>query len=271
MGVKLPERKSALAPRTTRVSPGHQHQIPAQPAPRRTGSPVHQAISRGHPRGRSWRCGSSAIHALDQAVLDPGRLPSGSSEQRVPLHLVALAGHQLVDAGASLRIGPGVPPLPRSRPSRLGDAPITAITSPRLRAIKASHDPTPSSAPSSHCYPAAGRPPHCRTKGTWPFAVIGPPVPPGSPHRLRSAESPHLYPGAGRPGRRARARRPRWWGWPPGPRPSPAVLAASRQRSSTDDPDPAAVVIGVSSWPSACRKTSSIWVARAAPLETNAA
>ena len=118
---------------------------------------------------------------------------------------------------------------------------------------------------------AARAPPHCRATRHLAIAVIGPAVPPGSPHRLRSAESPHLYPGAGRPGRRARARRPRWWGWPPGPRPSPAVLAASRQRSSTDDPDPAAVVIGVSSWPSACRKTSSIWVARAAPLETNAA
>jgi len=30
-------------------------------------------------------------------------------------------------------------------------------------------------------------------------------------------------------------------------------------------------VIGVSSWPTACRTISSIWVARAAPVETNAA
>jgi hypothetical protein len=29
-------------------------------------------------------------------------------------------------------------------------------------------------------------------------------------------------------------------------------------------------VIGVSSWPTACRTISSIWVAHAAPVETNA-
>jgi hypothetical protein len=43
------------------------------------------------------------------------------------------------------------------------------------------------------------------------------------------------------------------------------------QRSSTGDRNPAAGVIGVSSWPAACRKISSVWVARAAPVETNAA
>jgi hypothetical protein len=48
-------------------------------------------------------------------------------------------------------------------------------------------------------------------------------------------------------------------------------LAASRQRFSTDDRNPAAGVIGVPSWPAACRKISGIWVARAAPVETNAA
>jgi len=48
-------------------------------------------------------------------------------------------------------------------------------------------------------------------------------------------------------------------------------LAACRQRSSTDDRNPAADVIGISSCPAACRKISSIWVARAAPVETNAA
>ena len=50
----------------------------------------------------------------------------------------------------------------------------------------------------------------------------------------------------------------------------PAALAASRQRYSTEDRSPVAAVIGVSSWPAACRKISSIWVARAAPVETNA-
>jgi hypothetical protein len=48
-------------------------------------------------------------------------------------------------------------------------------------------------------------------------------------------------------------------------------LAACRQRSSTDDRNPVADVIGISSCPTACRKFSSIWVARAAPVETNAA
>jgi hypothetical protein len=51
----------------------------------------------------------------------------------------------------------------------------------------------------------------------------------------------------------------------------PAALAASRQRSSTEDRSPGAAVIAVSSWPAACRKISSIWVARAAPADTNAA
>jgi len=48
-------------------------------------------------------------------------------------------------------------------------------------------------------------------------------------------------------------------------------LAASRQRLSADDRNPVATVIGVSSWPAACRKISSIWVVRAAPVEMNAA
>src|SRR6516162_2382907 len=34
VGVVYWSRARALAPRTTRVSPGHEHQIPAQPAPR---------------------------------------------------------------------------------------------------------------------------------------------------------------------------------------------------------------------------------------------
>ena len=51
----------------------------------------------------------------------------------------------------------------------------------------------------------------------------------------------------------------------------PAALAASRQRSSTGDRSPVAAVIGVSSWPAACRKISSLQVTRAAPVETNAA
>jgi hypothetical protein len=51
----------------------------------------------------------------------------------------------------------------------------------------------------------------------------------------------------------------------------PAALAASRQRFSTEDRSPVAAVIGVSSGPAACRKISSIWVARAAPVDTNAA
>ena len=50
----------------------------------------------------------------------------------------------------------------------------------------------------------------------------------------------------------------------------PAALAASRQRFSTEDRSPVAAVIGVSSWPAACRNISGIWMARAAPAETNA-
>ena len=53
--------------------------------------------------------------------------------------------------------------------------------------------------------------------------------------------------------------------------PLPAALAASRQRSSTEDRNPAAAVISTSPCPAACRKISSIWVARAAPVDTNAA
>jgi hypothetical protein len=53
--------------------------------------------------------------------------------------------------------------------------------------------------------------------------------------------------------------------------PFPAALAASRQRSSAEDRSPVAAAIGVSAWPAACRKISSIWVARAAPVETSAA
>jgi len=51
----------------------------------------------------------------------------------------------------------------------------------------------------------------------------------------------------------------------------PAALAASRQRFSTEDRSPVAAVIGVSSWPAACRKIPGIWVARAALVDTNAA
>ena len=134
-------------------------------------------------------------------------------------------------------------------------------------------------------------------------------APPGSPRRPRPAEPLCPCPVAGRPGQRARARRPRWWGYgpppapgrrraappppgvaprraaktlaepgpgrwpgcPPGPLPCPLPLAASRQRFSTGNRSPVAAVIGVSSWPAACRKISSIWVARAAQAETNAA
>ena len=53
-------------------------------------------------------------------------------------------------------------------------------------------------------------------------------------------------------------------------RPFPAAFASSRQRSSTDDRNPATTVTGIWSWPAACRKISSIWVARAAPVDTYA-
>jgi len=53
--------------------------------------------------------------------------------------------------------------------------------------------------------------------------------------------------------------------------PLPAARAASRHRSSTGERNPVATAIGMPSWPAACRRISSIRVARAAPVETNAA
>jgi len=138
---------------------------------------------------------------------------------------------------------------------------------------------------------------------------FSPAAPPGSPRRPRLAEPLCPCPVAGQRGRRARARRSRWVGlWPTtsARRPSgspattcrsaepssqdsrparsgsrarmsstsaclPAALAASRQRFSTEDRSPVAAVIGVSSWPAACRKIPGIWVARAALVDTNAA
>ncbi len=68
--------------------------------------------------------------------------------------------------------------------------------------------------------------PESRSGGnhSWPSS---PAAPPGSPRRLRSAAPLRPCPVAGRPGRRAPARRPRWWGCDPPP--APGRPPAARQ------------------------------------------
>jgi hypothetical protein len=98
--------------------------------------------------------------------------------------------------------------------------------------------------------------------GLWPITSARPPS--GSPcTTCRSAETSSQDSCSARSGWMARVTS--------SSAPLPAAVAACRQRSSTDDLNPVAAVIGMSSWPAACRKISSIWVARAAPVETNAA
>ena len=95
--------------------------------------------------------------------------------------------------------------------------------------------------------------------------------PPSAPGRPRAAPPPPAVAPSRAAKSRARPGRGRWPGCPSGAARLPAALAASRQRFSTEDRSPVAAVIGVSSWPAACRNISGIWVARAAPAETNAA
>jgi hypothetical protein len=94
-----------------------------------------------------------------------------------------------------------------------------------------------------------------------PPAPGRPPAAPAPPAAAPSRAAPTpARPGPGR--------------WPaphPGPHPCPPPWPPRASGPPPKTATPAAPVIGTSSCPAACRKISSIWVARAAPVDTNAA